>query len=73
MTFIKVLGECCCYAECADRCGSCPSDNPELCTSCQYLADHDDHSDCQENTSCAMLGFEIGRAGCGECVVYLAI
>jgi len=57
----------CIFIECADRCGSCPRNNSEECTSCQYLASHDNHSDCFENTSCAMLGFVVGEVGCGEC------
>jgi len=52
--------------ECADRCGSCQ--RTEECTSCRYLASHDNHSECFENTSCTMLGFKVGEEGCGECV-----
>ncbi|XP_065898427.1 uncharacterized protein [Dysidea avara] len=55
-----------CVNECSDQCGSC--DHPYNCTSCRYLVNHTNHNDCLDNTSCAMLGFEVGETGC-ECPV----
>ena len=56
----------CIHSECSDRCSSCLRDHPDNCTSCRYLVNHTNHNDCLENTSCAMLGFEVGKSGCGE-------
>ena len=60
---------CYVFSECSDRCGSCPRDNQTSCTTCQYLIDHDNNRKCLENTSCTMLGFEVGETGCGELLV----